>query len=130
MPCGTPEEGTKNSALWHSRGGDQEQCPVALQRRGPRTVPCGTPEEGTKNSALWHSRGGDQEQCPVALQRRGPRTVPCGTPEEGTKNSALWHSTAHVYLTTLAPFYQHFLCSIGQNIFNPEVGAGSNSLMV
>ena len=46
--------------------------------------------------------------------------------EEGAKNSALWDSRAHVYLTRLAPFYQHFLCSIGQKMFNPEVGAGSN----
>ena len=50
--------------------------------------------------------------------------------EEGAKNSALWNSRAHVYLTRLAPFYQHFLFSIGQNLFNPEVGAGSNSVVI
>ena len=32
--------------------------------------------------------------------------------EEGAKNSTLWDSRAHVYLTRLAPFYQHFLSSI------------------
>ena len=50
--------------------------------------------------------------------------------EEGAKNSTTWDSRAHVYLTRLAPFYQHFLSSIGQNIVNPEVGAGYNSVMV
>ena len=50
--------------------------------------------------------------------------------EEGTKNSALWDSRAHVYLTRLASFYQHFLGSIGENFFNPNVGAGSNSVVV
>ena len=50
--------------------------------------------------------------------------------EEGTMSSTMWDSRVHVYLTRLAPFYQHFLSSIGQNFFNPEVGAGSNSAMV
>ena len=50
--------------------------------------------------------------------------------EEGAKDSALWDYRAHVYLTRLAPFYQHFLCSIGQKICNPEVGAGSNSIVI
>ena len=50
--------------------------------------------------------------------------------EEGAKNSTLWDSRAHVHPTQLAPFYQHFLSSIGKNFFNPEVGAGSNSVMV
>ena len=50
--------------------------------------------------------------------------------EGGQKNSTLWDSRAHMYLTRLAPFYQHFLSSIDQNFFYPEVGAGSNSIMV
>ena len=37
--------------------------------------------------------------------------------EEGAKNSTLWDSRAHVYLTRLASFYQHFLSSIGKNFF-------------
>ena len=41
-----------------------------------------------------------------------------------------WGPRAHMHLTLLAPFYKHFLCSIDQKMFNPEVGAGSNSLMV
>ena len=35
-----------------------------------------------------------------------------------------------MYLTRLAPFYQHFLSFIGKNFFNPKVGAGSNSVVV
>ena len=50
--------------------------------------------------------------------------------EEGAKDSSLWDSRAHVYLTRLAFFYQHFLCSIGQKMFNPEVGASSNSILI
>ena len=50
--------------------------------------------------------------------------------EVGAKNSTLWDSRAHVYLTRLAPFYQHFLSSIGKTNFNPEVGAGSTSVVV
>ena len=37
--------------------------------------------------------------------------------EEGVKNSSLWDSRAHVYLTRLAPFYQHFLSPTGQNFW-------------
>ena len=44
--------------------------------------------------------------------------------EDGAKNSILWDSRAHVYLTRLAPFYKHFLVSIGKNNFNPEVDYG------
>ena len=50
--------------------------------------------------------------------------------EEGSKNSTLWDSRAHVYLTRLAPFYQHFLSFIGKKLFNPKVGAGSNFVVV
>ena len=50
--------------------------------------------------------------------------------KEGAKNSTLWNFRAHVYLTRLAPFNTHFLSSIGKKCFNPEVGAGSNSVMV
>ena len=46
------------------------------------------------------------------------------------KISTLWDSRVHVYLTRFAPFYQHFFSSIGKNILNPQVGAGSNSVMV
>ena len=41
--------------------------------------------------------------------------------EEKAKNSPLWDSRAHVYLTRIAPFYEHLLCSIGQTMFNPEL---------
>ena len=37
--------------------------------------------------------------------------------EEEAKNSTLWDTRAHVYLTRLAPFYQHFLSSIGKKFF-------------
>jgi hypothetical protein len=35
-----------------------------------------------------------------------------------------------MYLTRLAPFYQHFLSSIGKKIVNPKMGAGFNSVVV
>ena len=60
----------------------------------------------------------------------GGRVIYIENEEEGAKNSTLWDSRAHVYLIRLAPFYQHFLSSIGKKNCNPKVGAGSNAVVV
>ena len=41
--------------------------------------------------------------------------------EERAKNTPPWGSRAHGYLTRIAPFYEHLLCSIVQTMFNPEL---------